>query len=59
MALGETCEEASWFKGLFRELGIRMDGPVPIGGASQDTEEPGHGGARALRQQPRGERARA
>jgi hypothetical protein len=38
MALGETGKEASWFKGLFKELGIRMDGPVPIGGASQDTE---------------------
>jgi hypothetical protein len=38
MALGETGKEASWFKGLFKELGIRMDGPVPIGGANQDTE---------------------
>jgi hypothetical protein len=36
MALGETGKEASWFKGLFKELGIRMDGPVPIGGASQE-----------------------
>jgi hypothetical protein len=38
MTLGETGKDASWFKGLFKELGIRMDRPVQIGGASQDTE---------------------